>query len=167
MEKNTILKVKIEDYTEEGFGVAKVNGYVLFIPGTAVGEEAEILVVKAGKTFGYGKLLRLLTTAPCRVEPECSLAQRCGGCAFWHLSYKEEVRLKADRVQQQLRRLGGLDIKISAPLGAAEQHGYRNKAQFPIRSVKGKAVGGFYAAGSHGVISGAPCAIQPAIFNEL
>lgn len=167
MEKNTILKVKIEDYTEEGFGVAKVNGYVLFIPGTAVGEEAEILVVKAGKTFGYGKLLRLLTAAPCRVEPECSLAQRCGGCAFWHLSYKEEVRLKADRVQQQLRRLGGLDIKISAPLGAAEQHGYRNKAQFPIRSVKGKAVGGFYAAGSHGVISGAPCAIQPAIFNEL
>ena len=167
MEKNTVLKVKIEDYTDEGFGVAKADGYVLFVPGTIAGEEAEILVVKAGKSFGYGKLLKLLTPSPYRVEPECALGQRCGGCAFWHLSYEEELRLKAARVQQQLRRIGGLELQISPPIGAKEQTDYRNKAQFPIRQVKGRPVGGFYAAGSHGVVSGAPCAIQPKIFNEI
>ncbi len=167
MEKNTILTVKIEDYTNEGFGVAKHNGYVLFVPGTVAGEDVEILVVKAGKTFGYGKLLRVLTPSSHRVEPACALAQRCGGCAFWHLSYEEELRLKAARVQAQLERIGGLDLQIASPLGATVQTGYRNKAQFPIRQIKGKPAGGFYAAGSHGVVSGAPCAIQPTVFNDL
>jgi len=167
MKKNEKYVVKIEDYTAEGYGVARIDGFVLFIPGTVAGEEAEVLVVKVGKSFGYGKLLRLLTASPHRVEPECALAARCGGCVFWHLSYEEELRLKAARVQAQLQRIGGLDLECSPPLGAVEQTGYRNKAQFPIRQVKGKPQGGFYAAGSHGVVSGAPCAIQPAIFNEI
>jgi 23S rRNA (uracil1939-C5)-methyltransferase len=167
MKKNDVIKVKIEDYTEEGFGVAKPEGYVLFIPNAAAGEEAEVLVVKAGKSFGYGKILKMLQTSPHRVEPQCSLSARCGGCAFWHLSYEEELRLKAARVQAQIQRIGGLDLKIEPPLGAPTPFGYRNKAQFPIRQIKGKPQGGFYAAGSHGVVSGAPCAIQPDVFNEI
>lgn len=167
MKKNDRLIVKIEDYTEEGFGVAKPEGYVLFIPGTIAGEEAEVLVVKAGKTFGYGKLLKLLKPSPHRVEPQCPLGNRCGGCAFWHLDYQEELRLKAGRVQAQLQRIGGLDLCCEPPIGAPTPFGYRNKAQFPIRQVKGKPTAGFYAAGSHGIVSGAPCAIQPSIFNEI
>ncbi len=167
VKKNQILTVTVEDYTAEGFGLARYQGYVLFIPGTVAGEEAEVLVVKAGKNFGYGKLLRILKASPHRVEPACGLARRCGGCAFWHLSYEEEARLKERRVQDQLRRIGGLDLQVSPILAADRQTEYRNKAQFPIRQVKGKAVGGFYAPGSHGVVSGAPCAIQPAVFNEM
>lgn len=167
MKKNDRLIVKIEDYTEEGFGVAKPEGYVLFIPGTIAGEEAEVLVVKAGKTFGYGKLLKLLTPSPQRITPDCAVAARCGGCAFRHLSYEEELRLKGAKVQAQIKRIGGLELTVSPTLGAAEQRGYRNKAQFPIRQIKGKPQGGFYANGSHNIIPGAPCAIQPAIFNEL
>jgi 23S rRNA (uracil1939-C5)-methyltransferase len=167
MRKNEKYTVTIEDYTNEGFGVARVEGFVLFVPGTVAGEQAEVLVVKVGKNFGYGKLLRVITPSPHRVEPGCALGNRCGGCVFWHLSYEEEVRLKAARVQAQLQRIGGLELAVSAPLAAAEQTGYRNKAQFPIRQVKGKPVGGFYAAGSHGVVSGAPCAIQPPVFNEM
>ncbi len=167
VKKNQILQVTIEDYTAEGFGLARYEGYVLFIPGTVVGEEAEILVVKAGKNFGYGKLLRVLKPSPHRVAPACPLASRCGGCVFWHLSYEEEARLKEQRVQDQIKRIGGLDLPVSPILAADRQTEYRNKAQFPIRQVKGKATGGFYAPGSHGVVSGAPCAIQPTLFNEL
>jgi 23S rRNA (uracil1939-C5)-methyltransferase len=167
MKKNDILKVKIEDYTDEGFGVAKPEGYVLFIPGVIAGEEVEALVVKAGKSFGYAKALKILQPSPHRVAPECPLGARCGGCAFWHLSYEEELRLKAHRVQQQILRIGGSDLQISSPIGAPTPFGYRNKAQFPIRQIKGKPRGGFYAAGSHGIVDGAPCAIQPPIFNEI
>ncbi len=167
MKKNEKVIVTIEDYTDEGFGVARHEGYVLFIPNTVAGEEAEVLVVKVGKSFGYGKVLRFLKTAPCRVEPECALARRCGGCAFWHLSYEEEARLKQKRVENHLKRIGGIETEISPILSAKSQTAYRNKAQFPIRQVKGEPQGGFYAAGSHGVVSGAPCQIQPALFNEL
>lgn len=167
MKKNEKVIVTIEDYTDEGFGVARHEGYVLFIPGTVAGEEAEVLVVKAGKSFGYGKVLRFLKTAPCRVEPACALARRCGGCAFWHLSYEEEARLKQTRVENHLKRIGGIETEVSPILAAGSQTAYRNKAQFPIRQVNGEPRGGFYAAGSHGVVSGAPCSIQPALFNDL
>ncbi len=167
MKKNEIYTVKIEDYTAEGFGVARVEGYVLFIAGAVAGERAEVLVLKAGKSFGYAKLLRILEPSPHRVEPECALAGRCGGCAFWQLDYEEELRLKAARVEAQLARIGGLSLPMEPPLGAAAQKGYRNKAQFPIRAVKGKPQGGFYAPGSHGIVCGAACAIQPDIFNEI
>lgn len=167
MKKNDILTVTIEDYTEEGFGVARADGFVLFIPNTIAGEVAEVLVVKVGKTFGYAKVLKLLTRSPHRVESECPLGNRCGGCAFWHLSYEEELRLKAHRVQAQLQRIGGLSLQCDEPIGAPTPFGYRNKAQYPIRQVKGEPQAGFYAAGSHGIVSGAPCAIQPPIFNEI
>ncbi len=167
MKKNTILTVKIEDYTDEGYGVARADGYVLFIPGTVAGEEAEVLVVKAGKSYGYGKLLRLLTPSPARIEPICTLSGQCGGCAFCHLSYEEELRLKGAKVQAQLNRIGGIDLEVCATLGAPDQQHYRNKAQFPIRQIGGKPQGGFYANGSHRIISGAPCTIQPPIFNEI
>lgn len=167
MKKNTIVQVKIEDYTDEGMGVARHQGYVLFIPGVLVGEEAEVLVVKAGKQFGYGKLLKLLNPSPARAEPGCPLAARCGGCALWHLSYKEELRFKQERVARCLQRIGGLQAEVSPIRGASTQRGYRNKAQFPIRQVDGRPQGGFYAARSHGLVTGAPCAIQPDIFNEI
>ena len=167
MKKNDILTVKIEDYTEEGFGVARADGFVLFIPNTIAGEEAEVLVVKVGKSFGYAKVLNLLKASPHRVESGCPLGNRCGGCAFWHLSYEEELRLKASRVQAQLQRIGGLSLQCQAPIGAPTPFGYRNKAQYPIRQVKGAPQAGFYAAGSHGIVSGAPCAIQPPIFNAI
>ncbi len=159
--------MKIEDYTEEGFGLARHEGYVLFIPNAIAGEEAEVLVVKAGKRFGYGKVLRLLSPSPHRVEPECALFPRCGGCAFWHLSYEEELRLKEKKVRDCLLRIGKIAPPFSPILGAGEQVSYRNKAQFPIRNLRGEPQGGFYASGSHGVVSGAPCAIQPKIFNEI
>ncbi len=167
MKKNETVTVQIEDYTDEGFGVARVDGYVLFIPGTVAGERVRALVVKAGKSFGYGKVLELLDPAPCRVEPACPLARRCGGCAFWHLSYEEELRLKSNRVYNHLKRIGGLEPALSPILGAGEQQHYRNKAQYPIRQVKGRPQGGFYAPGSHGVVGGAACMIQPPLFDRL
>lgn len=60
MKKNTRVLVKIEDYTAEGFGIARHEGYVLFIPGTIAGETVEALVVKAGKRYGYGKALQIM-----------------------------------------------------------------------------------------------------------
>ena len=159
--------MKIEDYTAEGFGSARHEGYVLFIPGTIAGETVEALVVKAGKRYGYGKALQIMEKSPARREPLCPLGQRCGGCAFWHLSYEEELRLKAEGVRSKLLRIAGLTPPMEPICGAEEQTGYRNKAQYPIRMVGGRPQGGFYAAGSHGVVAGGPCAIQPVLFNRI
>lgn len=166
--KNDDLRVTIEDYSNEGHGVARVEGYVLFVPGAAVGEEVLVHVLKTGRSFGYAKILKILTPSPARIESDCAVSTRCGGCAFRHISYESELVHKADKVRNALIRLGGIAEPPMLPiLGGEKTCSYRNKAQYPIRSQGGKTVAGFYATGSHRVIETQRCPLQPEIFDKL
>jgi len=166
--KNDDLRVTIEDYSNEGHGVARVEGYVLFVPGAAVGEEVLVHVLKTGRSFGYAKILEFLTPSPARIESDCAVSTRCGGCAFRHISYESELAHKADKVRNALIRLGGIAEPPMLPiLGGEKACAYRNKAQYPIRSQGGKIVAGFYATGSHRVIETERCPLQPEIFDKL
>ena len=166
--KNDDLRVTIEDYSNEGHGVARVDGFVLFVPNAAVGEEVNVHVVKVGHSFGYAKIVNVLSPSPDRIPSDCSVSTRCGGCAFRHIRYESELRHKADKVRNALIRIGGIDSPLMLPiLGAEEICGYRNKAQYPIRCQEGKTVAGFYATGSHRIIEAERCPLQPEIFDKL
>ena len=166
--KNDELCVTIEDYSNEGHGIARVDGYVLFVPGGAVGETLRVHVVKVGRSFGYAKILEIITPSRDRCESDCTVSSRCGGCAFRHISYESELRHKADKVKNALERIGGIARPPMLPILAAEQTcGYRNKAQYPIRMQNGKITAGFYASGSHRVIETERCPLQPEIFDKL
>ncbi|MBQ6947469.1 MAG: 23S rRNA (uracil(1939)-C(5))-methyltransferase RlmD, partial [Clostridia bacterium] len=168
LRKNDRVRVTIEDYSVEGHGIAKVEGYVLFIPGGAVGDEAIVHVLKCRASFGYGKIVELLSPVPCRTESDCAVFHSCGGCSFRHITYEAELTAKADRVKNDLRRLGGIEVPPMLPIiGAENTLGYRNKAQYPIRLQQGKTVAGFYAAGSHRVIQCSDCRIQPDLFDRI
>ena len=67
-----------------------------------------------------------------RVNRACPQSKLCGGCAFQHMDYQEECRLKAERVRQALNRLGGEALEAMDLLPAPETRGYRNKAQYPV-----------------------------------
>ena len=73
--KNEKLLLQITDITSEGAGVGRsADGYVVFVPQTAPGDEAEVLLVKAGKDWGFGKLLTLCAASPMRTAasaPDC------------------------------------------------------------------------------------------------
>lgn len=166
--KNDQLIVTIEDYSNEGHGVARVDGYVLFIPGAAVGETLKVHVLKVGRSFGYAKIMEIHKPSPDRIPCDCAQAVRCGGCAFRHIRYEAELRHKASKVENALRRIGGIDSPPMRPIIAAQNvTGYRNKAQYPIRKENGRTVAGFYAAGSHRIIESERCLLQPDVFDKL
>ena len=166
--KNDDLRVTIEDYSTEGHGIAKVEGYVLFVPDTAVGEQVEVHVVKALRHYGYAKVSRVLSPSPDRVKSDCAVGVRCGGCSFRHINYAAELAHKADKVKNNLMRLGGItNPPMCPPIGADDICSYRNKAQYPIRQQDGKVVAGFYATGSHRIIETERCVLQPEIFDKL
>lgn len=166
--KNDDLRVTIEDYSTEGHGIAKVDGYVLFVPDTAKGEQVEVHIVKALRSYGYAKVTKLLSPSPDRVTSDCAVSARCGGCAFRHINYEAELAHKADKIKNNLMRLGGIsEPPICPPIGADNICGYRNKAQYPIRQQDGNIVAGFYATGSHRIIETERCVLQPKIFDKL
>lgn len=77
---------------------------------TAVGDQLKVRVVKVLKNYCFGKVEEILSPSPNRVENDCPVYRRCGGCSFRHLSYEEEQRFKNNWVFENFRRIGGVDL---------------------------------------------------------
>ena len=162
MEKNDVLTVTIEDLTADGEGIGKAGGFPLFIKDAVPGDVVRCSVMKLKKTYGYARLQKILEASPDRVAPGCPIARSCGGCQLQHMSYEAQLRFKTRRVEEALRRIGGLtDMKVLPALGMQEPWHYRNKAQVPVgRDRNGFVVMGFYAQHSHDIIPQEDCAIS-------
>ena len=158
---NQIYEAVITDYTAEGLGVAHIEGCAVFVPNAVAGERVLLRIEKARKTWAAGKITQILERSPHRVNRECPVAKLCGGCDFWHMDYEEETRLKAERVRGCLNRLGGEELERMPILSAPTCLGYRNKAQYPVASKKGRVYAGFFRAGTHQVVENARCLILP------
>ena len=161
LEKNQIYEAVITDYTAQGQGIAHVDGITVFIPNAIAGERVRLRIEHVGKTWAGGKITEILEKSPHRVNRECPVAKLCGGCDFWHMDYQEETRLKAERVKTCLNRLAGEQLEEIPILSAPACFGYRNKAQYPVASKKGRACAGFFRAGTHDVVENSRCLILP------
>ena len=152
--KNQEHIVAIEGYGEGGMGVARIDGRVVFVHGALRGETCRVLILKTLKSVAFAKVLEVIEPSGARVESDCPYFPRCGGCTYRHMSYEEELRLKKQRVQDNLSRIGGSDVTVEEILGAQDTLRYRNKAQYPVS--KDGAVG-FYRARTHEVIECEHC----------
>ena len=152
--KNQEHTVTIEGYGEGGMGVARIDGRVVFVHGALRGEKCRVLILKTLKSVAFAKVLEVIEPSSERITPDCPYFSRCGGCTYRHIRYEEELRLKKQRVQDNLSRIGGSDVTVEEILGARDTLRYRNKAQYPVS--KDGAVG-FYRARTHEVIECEHC----------
>ncbi|MCI8504767.1 MAG: 23S rRNA (uracil(1939)-C(5))-methyltransferase RlmD [Lachnospiraceae bacterium] len=177
MEKNQIFEAVIEDMSEQGEGIGRWNGYTLFVKDALIGDRIEGKVIKAKKTYGYGKLTRVLESSPFRVKPLCPVASACGGCQLQAMSYERQLRFKEDKVRNHLVRIGGFEEKtlpMEPILGMEEEREgkrgfrYRNKEQFPFgRGRDGRILYGFYAGRTHSIIETEDCFLGAPICRRI
>ena len=164
LQKNQCHTVTITGYSAEGLGVARIDGQVVFVHGAVRGETCRVLILKVQKHMAFAKVQQVLTPAPGRQAVDCPHYPACGGCAFRHLTYGEELEAKRQRVEDALRRIGGADIEVREILGSPSPLRYRNKAQFPV-GADGSI--GFYRTRSHQVIPVAGCLLQTEAANAI
>ena len=126
MQKNDIIELKIEDITEQGEGIGKVSGYALFVKDTVPGDTVKAKVIKAKKSYGYAKLMEVLTPSADRVSPRCPAAGPCGGCQLQAMDYQAQLAFKRKKVGEHLRRIGGFE---DGPTSASVSPG------FTVRSI--------------------------------
>ncbi len=167
LNKNDLVQIEITGMTNEGNGVGRHDGIAIFVPFTAIGDLISCRIVKVHKNFCYGIVEEILTKSECRIIPDCSVFQKCGGCSFRHFSYDEELKIKQSFVEDSFRRIGKLNPKFEQILGAENIDFYRNKAQYPVAEDDGKMICGFYSKRSHRVIKFTDCKLQPPIFSEI
>ena len=161
IKKNEDYEILIEDMTMSGEGVGKIGGYALFVKDAVVGDRIIARVTKTKKSYGYGRLMKILEPSPDRVDAPCPVARACGGCTLMALDYKKQLDFKNGLIRNNLTRIGGLTgIELPSVIGMEEPFRYRNKAQFPVgRGKDGEIVMGFYAGRTHSIIPNDDCLI--------
>ena len=159
IKKNDCFTVSIEDMSEDGSGIGKLDGYIWFIKDAVKGDVVEAKAMKMKKSYGFARLMRVITPSPDRIEPACPVARQCGGCQLQAMSYESQLKFKENKVYNNLRRIGGFtDIPFLPIMGMDEPWRYRNKAQFPFgRNKNGEIVTGFYAGRTHDIIPQEDC----------
>ncbi|MBP5275625.1 MAG: 23S rRNA (uracil(1939)-C(5))-methyltransferase RlmD [Lachnospiraceae bacterium] len=172
--KDDILKVTIEDISDDGLGIGKADGYALFVKDTVVGDECIVKIMKAKKNYAFAHLEEVTKPSSFRISPKCEKAKACGGCQLQALSYEKQLEFKETRVKNNLVRIGGFDKEfidsISEPIIANDNpFRYRNKAQYPIAWDKktNAPIAGFYAGHTHSVIPVKDCLLGPEEFSEI
>lgn len=165
--KNDITRAEIVDITNLGFGVARVDGQVIFVSDAVPGDECKIRIIKTGGSFLVGRVEEYIKKSPKRVEGRCD-NRLCRSCAYKCLSYADECALKEESVRQIFKKAGLTDVKVMPIVGSPEEKCYRNKAQYPVsRDKDGNYLIGFYAPKSHRVTEAADCPLAPEIFPEI
>ena len=153
LNKNAIVEVEIVDLTHEGAGVAKVDGFVFFVDNALPGEVIKMRVLKLKKNIGFGKVEEYVTLSPNRNQDIDATYLRSGIADFGHMTYEEQLKFKRKQVVDNLYKTAGIsDVEVAETLGMDTPYAYRNKAQVPVRRVKGQLETGFYRKNSHDLI---------------
>ena len=154
-----IYPAVIEGYASGGEGVARIGGMAVFVKGALRGERVKVFIEHIGHSAAWGRVERLSEPSPRRVEPDCPYYGICGGCQFRHMAYEEELEAKRRRVEDALRRIGGVDLPVSVIHGAENTLRYRNKVQFPVA----EGAIGYYKNRTHQVVDIGDCLLQPEV----
>ena len=168
IQKNQEYVVDIIDNGFEGEGIAKIDNFTIFIPGTIKGEKVRILIVKVLSSHGFGKIVEIIEKSQARQDVDCNTYKRCGGCNLRHVKYEETLKMKQNAVQSLVNKTLKNKLQVKETVGMENPLHYRNKAQYPIGINKqGEPVIGVFANRTHEVIPIDNCLIQNKKSEEI
>jgi len=140
---NEELKLSIEKLVYGGDGLAHADGNTVFVPYVLPGEEVRAASKSRKKKLIWAELVEVSSPAKERGKAKCPHFQKCGGCHYQHIPAAEQLRLKKEILRETLARLGGVSWEGGIEEHSAEPYGYRNRAQWAVRSGMPRALGYF------------------------
>lgn len=166
--KNQEYIVKIIDLNFEGIGIAKINGFPIFIENSLIHEEVKIKVIKVLKNYAIGIVIEFITTSKDRVEIKDKKGTWVGTMPLQHLSYEKQLILKQKQVKNVMSKIAKMShIEVLETIGCEDELGYRNKAQIPVREINGVLETGFYRKNTHTLIPIEDFMIQDKRIDEV
>jgi 23S rRNA (uracil1939-C5)-methyltransferase len=149
VQKEQELELTIDSLAFGGNGVARLDGFVVFVRRGLPGDRVRATVTKVKRSHAEALATEILEPGPVRVDAPCQHFPTCGGCRFQDLAYEAQVEAKAAQVRDSLQRIAGLaDAPIEEIVPAASQFGYRNKCEYTFSAgPEGELQLGFHKAG--------------------
>ena len=132
IQKNQEYVVDIIDNGFEGEGIAKIDNFTIFIPGTIKGEKVKIIIVKVLSSHGFGKIVEIIEKSQARQDVDCNTYKRCGGCNLRHVKYEETLKMKQNAVQSLVNKTLKNKLQVKETVGMENPLHYRTHEVIPI-----------------------------------
>jgi 23S rRNA (uracil1939-C5)-methyltransferase len=154
--------VTVEKLVYGGDGLARLDGRVIFAPFVLPGELVRVKAEREKPGLVHASMLAILEPAASRVAPPCAVFGRCGGCHYQHAAYEGQLAAKRSILEEELRRLGKIELPAEIEVVAGEPWGYRNRVQLQVQ--KGRL--GYLEMRSHKMCGIAQCPIASPRINQ-
>lgn len=161
VKKNEEYIVDIIDNGYQGEGIAKIDGFTVFVPNAIAGEKIKIHILKVTTSHAFAKIVEIVEGSDSRIDIDCESYKRCGGCNLRHIKYEKTLELKRKTVQNLINKNLTNKIQAENTVGMENPFYYRNKAVYPVgKDKEGKAIFGVFANRTHEIIQFEECKIQ-------
>ncbi len=169
MQINDDIIVKIEKLSNLGTGIARVDGFVVFVEAACPEDELKVRVTKLTKNYANAEIVEIISPSPYRCAPFCSMQKVCGACQLQHIDYDYQLQLKSEIVADSLRSIGGIEIEVPKTIPSPNSKIYRHKIQYPVSQTKvsKRILAGYYMPQSHEIVNIKHCPIQPEICDKI
>ena len=152
MKKNQTIDLEITDLSYEAMGVAHDEGLTIFVTNALPGEIVSAKILKVKKNFAFAKIEKIKKESPDRVKIKLNQWVQTGLASLAHIKYDKQLEFKRNQVVNLLKKAHLDDVEVGETLPSPEQTGYRNKAQVPVREIKGQLEIGFFRRHSHDLV---------------
>ena len=144
------LVVEVDSLAHGGRGVAREDGYVLFVAGALPGDRARVRLTRAKRSYAEATAVEIVRPSGDRVPDSCVHGgEPCPGAPWQGLPYERQLAEKAEQVDDALRRLGRIEgFELEPPEAAIEGWRYRNKLEYSFGPGDGGPALGFHRRGS-------------------
>lgn len=152
MQKNQKIKLEVTDLSYQALGVAHYQGMTIFVNNALPGEVVEAKLLKVKKRYAFAKIEKIIKASPDRISVKLNQWVQTGLASLAHLKYEKQLVFKRQQVVNLLHKADLDQIKVADTLPSPENKGYRNKAQVPVRQIKGQLEIGFFRKHSHDLV---------------
>jgi len=166
---NEELELEVNNLAFGGKGVARQQGYVIFVEGAVPGDVVRAVITKSKASWAEARTLEILNPSRARIAPACRHFGVCGGCSWQTLTYEKQLQYKQSQVVECLEHIGGQSgFEIDAPIGADPLWRYRNKVEFSFAENESGLVLGFHLPGQwRSVMDVEDCLLHSKITNGI
>ncbi len=157
------MKTEIFDYGMNGEGVGKVDGKIVLLPNSLIGETVDFEIVNEEKNFSTGAVKNVEKRSKKRFVPKCPYFGTCGGCDIQHMCYDEQLNFKKLLVEKTIKKITGIEIKAEPTIASNKQFNYRNKISFNVQNNKI----GFYKFNTKDIVDIKCCELADEKINKI
>ncbi len=155
------LTLDVEAFGDGPDGLARIGGYIVFVPGAIPGERVRAEIVSAGRKHGRAELVEIERSAGARVEPRCRHFAVCGGCQLQHVDLETQRRTKTDRLRKTLSHaLRTRSVPVEAMRGSEDGWGLRTKVALHFSGTPEHLVAGYFQRRSRELVGIAECPVS-------